>query len=104
MCLGIPMLVVGQVGPGRVLCSHRDEMVEIDTLLVGEVPDGTWLMTFLGAAREVMDPLTACRTLDALAALEAAMAGRDTTGDPFSDLVGAGSRHLPSTQEDRPAR
>ncbi|MEW5998580.1 MAG: HypC/HybG/HupF family hydrogenase formation chaperone [Pseudomonadota bacterium] len=104
MCLGIPMQVTGQAAPGRVMCAHGGETVEIDTLLVGEVAVGTWLMTFLGAAREVMDPQSAQRTLDALSALEAAMIGQRILDDPFADLVGAGSRHLFSLPEDQSAQ
>jgi len=89
MCLGIPMRVLAATGPARALCEHRGETVEIDTALVGQVAEGTWLMTFLGAAREVMDEACAHRSLAALDALDAIMAGREVDLESaFADLIG----------------
>ena len=89
MCVGIPMQVIEQISPGHVLCAHGNDRVEIDTALIGAVEPGMWLMTFLGAAREVMDEESARRTLDALAALEAVMAGQSVDLDAaFADLIG----------------
>lgn len=89
MCLGVPMRVVETDGPGRALCVHDGQLVVIDTLLVGEVVPGEWLMTFLGAAREKMDEASAKRSLDALGALEAIMSGREADIEAaFADLIG----------------
>lgn len=88
MCLGIPMRVVEVPGPGRALCAHDDTLVEIDTMLVGEVVPGEWLMTFLGGAREKMDEASARRSLDALGALDAIMNGREVDiAAAFADLI-----------------
>ena len=60
----------------------------IDLSLVGEQPPGTWLLTFLGAAREVIDADRAAAINNALAALDAAMAGDHARIDAlFADLV-----------------
>lgn len=88
MCLGLPMQVVGEAGPGHALCRYRGEDQVIDMALVGQVPVGGWVMTFLGAAREVMDEASASRSLAALTALEAIMAGEHADIDAaFPDLV-----------------
>ncbi len=88
MCIGIPMQVIA-AEPGRAWCAARGEACWIDTALVGAVSPGDWLMTFLGAAREPIGAETAQRTLDAIAALEAAMRGEATDFDAlFADLVG----------------
>ncbi|QVM85130.1 HypC/HybG/HupF family hydrogenase formation chaperone [Novosphingobium decolorationis] len=88
MCLGIPMKVVEVAGPGRALCANGDVWVEIDTLLVGDVAPGEWLMTFLGAAREKMDEVSALRSRDALSALEAIMNGGEVDIEAaFADLI-----------------
>ncbi|ASG22362.1 HypC/HybG/HupF family hydrogenase formation chaperone [Nitrospirillum viridazoti] len=88
MCIGIPMQVV-EVGAGHARCRSGAEILSIDTSLVGDVAPGTWLMTFLGAAREVMSPEAARRSLAALSALEAVMQGRPADLDAaFADLIG----------------
>lgn len=88
MCLGIPMMVKAPCGEGRALCQGRDADHEIDMALVGAVAPGTWVMTFLGAAREVMDEASARRSLDALDALDAIMSGRPVDIDAaFADII-----------------
>ncbi|MCJ2182802.1 HypC/HybG/HupF family hydrogenase formation chaperone [Novosphingobium sp. 1949] len=88
MCLGVPVRVLAIEGPGHALCEDRGTQVLIDTLLVGEVAVGDWLMTFLGAAREKMDEEAARRSLAALTALEAIMNGQEADiAAAFPDLV-----------------
>ena len=48
----------------------------VDLRLVGDQPPGTWVLVFLGAAREVIDEQRAMQTRDALEALRAVQAGR----------------------------
>ncbi|MBE1236490.1 HypC/HybG/HupF family hydrogenase formation chaperone [Phaeovibrio sulfidiphilus] len=89
MCVGIPMQVLEDRGP-LALCRDRGgNPVLVDMRLSGAQHAGTWVMTFAGTARSVMDPDTARKTLDALEALDTLMAG----GSPdlemlFADLVG----------------
>ena len=88
MCLGIPMQVVEADG-AVAWCDGRDGRQRIDLSLVGAQPPGTWLLTFMGAAREVMDAEAARRTDRALDALAGVLAG-DASGvdEAFADLVG----------------
>ncbi|QDF99368.1 RNA methyltransferase [Azoarcus sp. DD4] len=88
MCVGIPVQVV-RSEDSRALCRDRNgSEVWIDLLLVGAQPPGTWLMSFLGAAREVIDADSARQSLAALAALDALMAGETPDLDAaFADLV-----------------
>jgi hydrogenase expression/formation protein HypC len=89
MCVGIPMQVISaEFGFAR--CRAEDGEHEIDVRLVGNVQPGTWVLTFLGAAREIMDPVSAKRTIDALKALELVMRGETDVDHLFADLVGPG--------------
>jgi hydrogenase assembly chaperone HypC/HupF len=88
MCLGIPMQVISS-DFGFARCRAADGEHEIDVRLVGDVQPGTWVLTFLGAAREIMDPVSARRTSDALKALELVMQGETDVDHLFADLVAA---------------
>ena len=88
MCIGVPMQVVEAAGTGAAWCMGRQGRQLVDLALVGAQPPGTWLLTFAGAAREVMDPQAAARTDAALDALEAILAGdTSTVDDAFADLI-----------------
>ena len=88
MCMGIPCRVVDSQG-WIALCDGPAGPVSIDLALVGPQAPGTWLLTFLGAAREVISAERAAQVGDALAALEAALAGETDRIDAlFGDLVG----------------
>ncbi len=96
MCIGIPMQVV-ETGLGTALCEGFGERRRVNMLMVGDQPPGTWVMVFLGSAREVLEPDEAQRVGDALRALQAVMSGNVETGSDldafFPDLVGsAGGR------------
>ena len=88
MCIGIPMRVV-EGNDHQAWCEGPEGRVPIDLALVGPQPRGTWLLTFMGAAREVLDAEAAARIRAALDGLIAALAG-DTAGvdAAFADLVG----------------
>ncbi len=86
MCIGMPMRVVS--GAGQVATCELDGRREtVDLSLVGPQPPGTWLLVFLGAAREVMDADSAARTRDALRALQTVAAGSSEVDHLFADLV-----------------
>lgn len=91
MCIGVPMRVVESL-PGRALCdAGAGELWVIDMLLVGEQPPGTWVLTFLDAAREVVPAEQAELVRKALHALKLAGAGEATTDAIdalFPDLAG----------------
>ncbi len=87
MCLGIPMQVLRTEGL-RAWCEYKGETRAVDLSLVGPVEPGTWLMTFLDAAREVIDEATARKSLAALEAVEAVMSGLPAEVEHlFADLV-----------------
>ncbi len=104
MCIGIPMQVVSSM-PGSAICEVDGERRQVDTMLVGEQPVGTWLMVFLDAAREVLTPEDAAKITDALSALNMAMSGSETGTVPspadfdhlFADIVRAADNPPPAT-------
>jgi hydrogenase expression/formation protein HypC len=87
MCIGIPMRVV-RAGPGRALCEGAGGQREIDMVLVGDQPEGTWVLVFLDAAREVVDARQAALIQSALEALELAAGGQSGVDHLFPDLAG----------------
>jgi hydrogenase expression/formation protein HypC len=87
MCIGIPMRVE-RLESHRAWCEGRHGAGWIDLALVGPQPPGTWLLAFMGAAREVLTEESAARTADALDGLAAALAGDSARIDAaFADLV-----------------
>ncbi|WP_236102384.1 HypC/HybG/HupF family hydrogenase formation chaperone [Methylotetracoccus oryzae] len=68
-------------------CRGRDGDQQIDLCLVGDVQPGTWLMTFLDAARSVMTAEEAAQSSAALDALAAVLAGTDDVSTYFADLI-----------------
>lgn len=85
MCLGIPMQVVETEGV-FAWCDGRDGRLRINTMLVGEVLAGQWLLTFLDAAREVIDGERAAQINAALDALSLIASGHDFESC-FADLI-----------------
>ena len=91
MCIGIPMQVVS-AGFGYALCKGMGIEREVDTLLVGEQPPGTWLLVFLNSAREVLSAEEAKKITDAVSAIDQIMASPNTATSQafdhlFADLV-----------------
>lgn len=101
MCVGVPMQVKAVNGIAAQ-CSDGDSEELIDLSLVGDVPVGTWLLTFLGAAREVISEDEAMKIKAALGGLRALMEGGDL-GSAFADLEEEGPRlppHLAAALEE----
>lgn len=76
---------------GQAVCVADGRLHRIDTMLVGEQPVGTWLLTFLDTAREVLSTERATQIREALQAVDLVMQGA-MEGDVgldqlFSDLV-----------------
>src|SRR3989338_992856 len=97
MCLALPMQVIemeGGLGGTTALCRGRDGVERVDTLLTGPLQPGQWILSFLGAAREVIDAGRAAQVGDALAALQSILDGQGGTDaialidSHFFDLVG----------------
>ena len=53
MCIGVPVQVVDG-SELAALCRGRNGDKQVTMLLVGEQPAGTWVLNFLGWAREVI--------------------------------------------------
>lgn len=74
MCIGIPMRVISCRGLSA-LCESDGRQEEVDLSLVGTQPVGSWLLIFLGAAREVLDQQRAREIAQAIQALAAVAGG-----------------------------
>ncbi len=85
MCLGIPAQII-DCGEHFALCMTRSGKARIDISLVGVQAPGTWLLTFLDAAREIIDAERAAAIDAALAALAAAHGGETDFSAFFADL------------------
>ena len=88
MCVGEPMQVEAVEGSHARCRDRRGDTHRIDLLLTGPQPAGTWLLSFLGAAREVLTPERAESITRALGALDALGRGEAADLDAaFADLV-----------------
>jgi len=91
--MGIPMQIRATDGlAAECVAGGRAELVDLS--LTGPLPADSWVLVFLGAAREVLTPERAEQITRALAGLGAVMAGGDA-GDAFADLDAAGPRLPP---------
>ena len=87
MCLSIPMQVTAWEGTGELAWVEREGRREcVNMMLVGAQPVGTWVLTSLGMAREVLDAAQLALIEDALAALAASLAGTYDPENHFRDL------------------
>lgn len=87
MCIGIPMQILN-AGEPRPWCEGRGRREQLDSMLIGDQPVGTWVLAFRGSAIRVLTADEAAKTNDALDALEAALAGAENLDAYFIDLVG----------------
>jgi hydrogenase assembly chaperone HypC/HupF len=60
----------------------------LDMRLIGAQPVGTWVLAFMGAAREVLSAQQAAQTQAAHRALAAVLQGAGDTEAYFADLIG----------------
>lgn len=88
MCMGIPMQIIEQ-GAGSAICDNDGEKRQIDTMLIGEQPVGTWVLVFIDAAREVISQEDAIKITDALQAVQDVMNGSSDIDHLFADLIQA---------------
>lgn len=87
MCLSIPMQVVAWEGDGDFAWVERGERRErINMMLLGAQPVGTWVLTSLGLAREVVEPEQLALIEEALTALAASLGGDYEPERYFRDL------------------
>lgn len=81
MCVGIPLQIIAVDGTNAT--GHDGS--HIDLSLTGTQPVGTWVLGFLGAAREVISAEEAGLITKALDGMRRVMAGGEL-GDAFADL------------------
>ena len=87
MCLSIPMRVTEWVGDGEFAWVEREGRREcVNMMLVDPQPVGTWVLTALGLAREVVETEQLAQIEDALAALAASLEGTYDPERHFHDL------------------
>lgn len=87
MCIGVPMQVK-RMAPGVAWCEGIEGCRQVDTLLVGDQPEGSWLLVFLGSAREVLDPSQAAVISQAILSVNRVMRGESADVEHlFADLV-----------------
>ena len=86
MCVGIPVKII-QSGEFVALCQGRNGQEKVNMMLIGSQPEGTWVLNFLGSAREVLSEHEALKIDKALDGLSAIMSGDDVdVKDYFPDL------------------
>ena len=87
MCIGIPMVVIAcREDTGE--CEGRGRREQINFMLLGEQPPGTWVLAFQGTALRTMTALEAEQTGRALDALDAVAGGEGNLDRFFVDLTG----------------
>lgn len=87
MCIGTPMRII-RSDTGKALCADGADRSWIDMSLIGDQPEGTWVLVFLDVAREVLQPERAEQIKKALGAVAAVMKGESADFDDlFADLV-----------------
>jgi len=84
------------------VCTAERRQEQVDLSLTGPQAPGTWVLVFLGAAREVLDAETAHQITRALGGLRAVMAG-EAEGDAFADLEARGPTLPPHLEQARRA-
>jgi len=80
MCIGIPVQVI-ESGEFVSLCNGRNGEEQVNMMLIGKQPVGTWVLNFLGSAREILTEKDAQNIEKALDGLSAIM-----SGDPDVDI------------------
>ncbi len=85
MCVGIPMKVLS-CNEFVAECEGRGRREQLNMMLVGPQEVGTWVLAFIGSAREVLTAEEAARIDDALDAVEAVMNGATDVSGYFLDL------------------
>ncbi len=81
MCIGLPMQI-RETGFGYAICEGMGITRQVDTLLIGEQPVGTWVLTFLDSAREILSKDDAMKISNAIKAVDLVM---NNNGEMSSD-------------------
>ncbi|MBF6057673.1 MULTISPECIES: HypC/HybG/HupF family hydrogenase formation chaperone [Thiomicrorhabdus] len=87
MCIGVPMEILSCEGLVAHCCNEEERREqEVDMSLLGEQPAGTWVLVFLGVAREVIEMDVLDQVLSARKAMAVALEGGDVDAF-FADLI-----------------
>ncbi len=76
VCIGVPVQVM-QSGDFVQRCQGLNGEEMVNMMLIGEQPVGTWVLNFLGSAREVLSEQDAANINKALQGLSAIMNGAE---------------------------
>ena len=71
MCIGVPVQVV-ESGEFMSLCKGLNGEEHVNTMLIGQQPVGTWVLNYLGSAREILseeDAMNINRAIEGISAL-----------------------------------
>ncbi|MCP3866988.1 MAG: HypC/HybG/HupF family hydrogenase formation chaperone [Gammaproteobacteria bacterium] len=74
MCIGVPVQII-ESDDLMALCRGRNGNERVNMMLIGMQPAGTWVLNFLGSAREVISDEDAMNINKALDGLSAIMRG-----------------------------
>lgn len=74
MCIGVPVQVV-EPGEFMAVCKGLNGEEHVNMMLLGSQPKGTWVLNFLGSAREVLTAEDAANINKAIEGLSAIMNG-----------------------------
>ena len=86
MCMGVPMQIIEMRGT-FALCEADGKQELVDMMLVGDQVKDTWILSFLGAAREVLTVENAQNITQALSALNDVTQGGNQIDHLFADLI-----------------
>ena len=86
MCIGPPLRIVS-AAQGMAVATGRGQTERLSLLMVGDLPPGTWVLAFQGAALRVLSAEEAVQTDAALDALASVLAGSGDSDAFFPDLV-----------------
>lgn len=89
MCIGIPMRVL-EGGEVAALCEGRGERQRINMMMVGDCPPGSWVLTFLGVARDRLTEEEAGEINQTLDEIEAVLHGDFGFEGRLPDFTGPG--------------
>lgn len=86
MCIGVPLQVV-ELDDTHAWCEADGHRERLDMALVGRLAPGTWVLAFMGAARQVLGEVEAAQARAGRQALAAVLAGHGNVDAFFADLV-----------------
>lgn len=101
MCIGQPLLILEKNGiAARAANGDLEELIDLS--LTPEAAPGDWVLSFLGAAREVISADEAAKISAALDGLRAVLQGQGP-GTAFADLETEGPKLPPHLEAARAA-